>query len=61
MDPGARRAMWGAILSATAPPASPQHATDEEAGGGGQQEEGYAVLLTTHSMEEVEVRGIVLC
>mmetsp|Transcript_7891 Transcript_7891/g.23248 ORF Transcript_7891/g.23248 Transcript_7891/m.23248 type:complete len:2373 (+) Transcript_7891:472-7590(+) len=36
MDPGARRAMWGAILSAT-------------------EASGVAVVLTTHSMEEVEV------
>jgi len=34
MDPGARRAMWGAILAAT-------HAA------------GVAVVLTSHSMEEV--------
>ena len=69
MDPGARRAMWGAILAATAPAAerdaSAAAEMDPEAGlvsaaaagtaSGGGREDGCAVVLTTHSMEEVEV------
>ena len=51
MDPGARRAMWGAVLAATAPALA---AGDEE-GGGGSTGGSCAVVLTTHSMEEVEV------
>ena len=68
MDPGARRSMWGAILAATAPAAAPQRQpTQEDEEGGSRQEEGCAVVLTTHSMEEVEVcpvnvprRGVLL-
>lgn len=51
MDPGARRAMWGAILAATAPPL----AVNDVEGGQGSSGGGCAVVLTTHSMEEVEV------
>lgn len=51
MDPGARRAMWGAILAATAPPL----AADDVEGGQTDYGSGCAVVLTTHSMEEVEV------
>ena len=46
LDPGARRALWGAVYSAVA------GATSAPRGGGAALP--TAVLLTTHSMEEAE-------
>lgn len=53
MDPGARRAMYSAIISATTPAPRAAAAGSAEAGGGDGQA-AVAVVLTTHSMEECE-------